>query len=564
MSRSEEAEVVKEVPVNDDDEEGEEKGVLRWYHWCLVGAIDVIGPFSTDSYVPNQPQMRRDLETTNVLTGLTLQLNWLSKGVATLAIGALSDRPAIGRRGALLRTFAIYVVGALGSFLTPTKNYGIYTLILFRVIQGIGESGTTVCTAIARDALESPRDRLRVLTAITSLRLSAIAVAPTLGGLVGDAYGWRVGFCALAVVAVVLTIFTYFCLPETLKTALDLALRKRRRRPPDDYLALEEQQEEEGEEEDEGRGGEPQEEAGVKRRRADGGGFYEAVLRRLWSEADPEMGAARGSLIALTFGFSALLCYLSNVAPILEERFDVSVVTTALLMGSVACIFIVVNLVLAYLFGRCKGAAWLEPLFLLKLSLRLRLLASCSLAVSAFGPRALRENWVYLLLNCYLFSFGISLGFGSSNTLFVQPFPEVAGRAAAVILLTRTIMGTAMSQLSVDLTDAFGVAGFYASLAAISSVAQAAWLFLPPTPTPTPTPTRRCPLLTQEEDERSPSSRLSGFVAVPRDTAFPSADLPPLEELTEHIGPFHVPPESTVGDTETNSDRQSTVNLDDD
>ena len=64
----------------------------------LVACIDVIGPLSTDAYIPNLPEMQRELDAPAWLGGLTLQANWLAKGVATLAIGALADDRR--RRGA--------------------------------------------------------------------------------------------------------------------------------------------------------------------------------------------------------------------------------------------------------------------------------------------------------------------------------------------------------------------------------------------------------------------------------------------------------------------------------
>lgn len=80
----------------------------------LVACIDVIGPLSTDAYIPNLPEMQRELDAPAWLGGLTLQANWLAKGVATLAIGALADDRRVGRRGALLGAFIFYVAGGAG------------------------------------------------------------------------------------------------------------------------------------------------------------------------------------------------------------------------------------------------------------------------------------------------------------------------------------------------------------------------------------------------------------------------------------------------------------------
>jgi hypothetical protein len=37
---------------------------LRWYHWLICVSLDMLGPFSTDSYIPNLPEMVDDLHTT--------------------------------------------------------------------------------------------------------------------------------------------------------------------------------------------------------------------------------------------------------------------------------------------------------------------------------------------------------------------------------------------------------------------------------------------------------------------------------------------------------------------
>ena len=53
--------------------------VLRPWHWLLIACIDIIGPFSTDSYIPNLPEMARELDAPTWLAGLRdsrLQFNF--------------------------------------------------------------------------------------------------------------------------------------------------------------------------------------------------------------------------------------------------------------------------------------------------------------------------------------------------------------------------------------------------------------------------------------------------------------------------------------------------------
>lgn len=377
-----------------------------WQHWVLVCLIDVLGPFSTDSYIPNLSSMRHELNTTSLMAGLTLQLNWLSKGLATLAIGSVADRR--GRRRALIIAFFFYLIGATGCALTPIhKPYGIYWLICCRIIQGIGESGTTVCTAITRDVIHDPQKRLRVLTLISSLRIAAIAVSPTVGGIIGVAFGWRMLFAGLAICGALLFLTTVLFLPETLH------LKEQTKAGADES--------------------------------------WMGVFNILTSSP-----SATGALLANTVSFAALLSYLSNVSIILEDYFHKSTLTTSYLMGSVAAVFVVVNIGLSAVLKYSKTP--ISPFTLLNLSVAISLCATAMCFVFALTGRT---TLVAILATSYVFEASASLGFGAASTIYIQPFADVAGKASALILIVRTVFSTVLAQLSVDVVDEVGVPGFF-------------------------------------------------------------------------------------------------------
>ena len=83
---------------------------IAWYQWPVLLSIDMIGPFSTDAYIPNMPQMRQDFGCAVALATLTLQLNWITNALANSACGSLSDR--YGRRRTAALFLAVYVAGA--------------------------------------------------------------------------------------------------------------------------------------------------------------------------------------------------------------------------------------------------------------------------------------------------------------------------------------------------------------------------------------------------------------------------------------------------------------------
>jgi MFS transporter, DHA1 family, multidrug resistance protein len=98
------------------------------------------------------PSLQQDLNTTYFLVGISLQMNWLVKGVSTLFWGNLSD--IYGRKISILFSFVFYIVGTLGCYYA--KN--ISGFLLARMVQGIGEGSAAVSSAIARDVLVDPQE----------------------------------------------------------------------------------------------------------------------------------------------------------------------------------------------------------------------------------------------------------------------------------------------------------------------------------------------------------------------------------------------------------------------
>jgi len=160
--------------------------------WALILSIDMLGPFSTDSYVPNMPQLNAQLSGSSYfLVGLSLQLNWLVKGVATVVLGKWSDK--FGRRPVVLGAFAAYIAGTLCCALAPN----ISVFLLARVVQACGEGSASIMSAVARDVIEDPVERMRVLAILGTARPLTIIAAPSVGGLLGARYGWRFVFFIL-------------------------------------------------------------------------------------------------------------------------------------------------------------------------------------------------------------------------------------------------------------------------------------------------------------------------------------------------------------------------------
>jgi DHA1 family bicyclomycin/chloramphenicol resistance-like MFS transporter len=124
--------------------------------------------------------------------------------------GALSD--AFGRRNVILVALVVFAIGTLGCAAASTVHY----LWVFRIMQGISAgAGVVVGRAIIRDLYEDAA-AARLLSLVTMIFSIAPAIAPILGGWIVTLFDWRAIFLSLLAYSVLLFIYCYRRLPETL------------------------------------------------------------------------------------------------------------------------------------------------------------------------------------------------------------------------------------------------------------------------------------------------------------------------------------------------------------
>ena len=175
----------KHSRVGKGDRKRQDKWTLGWFQWLLLFSVDILGPFSSDCYLPNAVSIKRDLNTTSLLVALTIQVNWIARAVATLVLGWLSD--GYGRRAVILFGLCFYVVGAVLGGFAPRIEW----LLIARAVQGVGEGVSAIPSAIVRERVQGKRSRSQMMTLLGTLRPVAVVAAPLAGGLVGAYAGWR-------------------------------------------------------------------------------------------------------------------------------------------------------------------------------------------------------------------------------------------------------------------------------------------------------------------------------------------------------------------------------------
>ncbi|MFJ9707204.1 multidrug effflux MFS transporter [Streptomyces sp. NPDC101234] len=175
-----------------------------------LSLLAVLGPLTTDLYLPAFPRMAADLGASAAQIQWSLSATLLGVAAGQLLFGPLSD--AVGRRWPLMSATGIHVAASAAIALVGSAEW----LLVWRFLQGLGAAGVSVvATAVARDAFEGRR-LVRVLARLALLSGLAPVVAPLLGSLLLWAAGWRGVFAALAGYGLVAVVLCFAVLPETL------------------------------------------------------------------------------------------------------------------------------------------------------------------------------------------------------------------------------------------------------------------------------------------------------------------------------------------------------------
>jgi len=179
---------------------------------ALLSLLTALGPVAVDMYLPSFPEIGRVLAASPATVQLTLSLYLACYAVGQVVYGPLSDR--YGRLPVMRTALAIYCVASLACALAPN----IELLLAARMFQAFGSSGAIVLArAIVRDLYSGARAG-RELSLMGAIMALAPVLAPIMGGVLQDVFGWRSNFVLQIVFGLIAAFFVWRKLPETLKT----------------------------------------------------------------------------------------------------------------------------------------------------------------------------------------------------------------------------------------------------------------------------------------------------------------------------------------------------------
>ncbi|BES84851.1 Bcr/CflA family drug resistance efflux transporter [Pectobacterium araliae] len=175
----------------------------------ILLTLVLLGPLGIDIYLPLIPAIAIALNSPESLIQSTVALFILVMGLGQLLAGPLVDK--YGRRPMALAGVVIYLIGAIMAALATNATL----FVLSRLFQGLA----VCCTAVAifssvRDKLNGD-DAARTYGFLNGTLNIVPALAPLLGGLLAEAFGWRAPFWFLAGYSIVVLVLVIRFLPET-------------------------------------------------------------------------------------------------------------------------------------------------------------------------------------------------------------------------------------------------------------------------------------------------------------------------------------------------------------
>ncbi|MWC36679.1 multidrug effflux MFS transporter [Brucella abortus] len=348
---------------------------------ALIAAIMAINALAVDIMLPGLPQIGASLgvhSENHVQFIITAYL--LGFGVSQLFYGPLSDR--FGRRLPLFGGLAIYVVAALGSaFVTDFT-----TLIILRVLQGLGAAATRViAVSVVRDKF-SGRQMAEVMSLVMMVFMILPVVAPATGQLIMLFGEWHLIFMFMAIMALVVGLWAFLRLPETLPVS--------HRRPLTMKSTL--------------------------------GGFVIVLTNRV----------ALFYMLGTSFILGALFGYINSAQQIFVGIYQLGTLFP-LAFAAVAMTLALASFLNSRLVGRFGMRRISQTMLLVFTSFSLLWMV---LSIVMDGP----IPFAVLMIIYMTIMLSFSLVTANFNALAMEPLGEVAGTASSVLGFAQTVIGAAL------------------------------------------------------------------------------------------------------------------------
>ncbi|RWN58628.1 multidrug effflux MFS transporter [Mesorhizobium sp.] len=356
--------------------------IPRWEFIALCAALMALNSLAIDIMLPALQQIGASLGVENENhRQYVIAAYILGFGGGQLFFGPISDR--FGRRAPLVVGLVIYVAAASAAAIAPT----FATLILCRVVQGIGAAATRViAVSIVRDTFDGRR-MAEVMSLIFMVFMAIPVVAPGIGQVIMLFASWHWIFITMAAGALIVSVWALLRLPETLHPEY--------RRPLTASSVL--------------------------------GGFRIVLTNRI----------ALCYAFASTFAFGAMFGFINSAQQIYVDVFGVGEMFPVIFAGIAGVLSFS-----SYLNSRLVGRIGMRRLS----QSALLLFLAISLAWLVVSIQMKMPLWLFItFFACTMVPFG-ALG-ANFNALAMEPLGQLAGTASSILGFMQTFLGGVLGTL---------------------------------------------------------------------------------------------------------------------
>ncbi|WP_298516271.1 multidrug effflux MFS transporter [uncultured Kordia sp.] len=187
----------------------------------LMASLMSIVALSIDAILPALESIGVSIGTTNSKDNQKLiTMIFLGLGFGQLIFGPLSD--SIGRKPIIYMGFILFVLASILCVFAPNLEI----MILGRILQGIGLSAPrTISIAMVRDSFSGDY-MAKIMSFIVAIFILVPVVAPALGKLLLDHYGWKAIFNSQLIFGALIMIWLWKRQPETLHPENQIKISK--------------------------------------------------------------------------------------------------------------------------------------------------------------------------------------------------------------------------------------------------------------------------------------------------------------------------------------------------
>jgi len=178
---------------------------------ALMASLMSIVALSIDALLPALEQIGISIGIHNTTDNqLLVTMMCLGLGFGQLIFGPSFD--SLGRKPVIYMGFTLFVIA---SFICVSAA-NLETMVVGRVLQGIGLAAPrTISIAMIRDSF-SGNYMAKIMSFVVVLFILVPVVAPAIGKLILDAYGWKAIFISQLIIGVAIMIWLWKRQPETL------------------------------------------------------------------------------------------------------------------------------------------------------------------------------------------------------------------------------------------------------------------------------------------------------------------------------------------------------------